>query len=82
MQNMLGLAPNLERIWLLVNDPELAEKPAFEQASALRRLLTDGVIDHLERGRPGFAFGDIKALPGEALTPFFIDRLSSLLEIV
>ena len=71
----------LERIWLLVNDPELAEKPGVEQASALRRLLTDGVIDQLERGRPGFAFGDIKSHPGEALTPFFIDRLGSLLEM-
>jgi hypothetical protein len=69
----------LERIWLLVNDPELAEKSAFEQASALRRLLTDGVIDQLERGRPGFVFGDIKAHPGEALTRFFVDRLRSLL---
>jgi len=71
----------LERIWLLVNDPELVDKPAFEQASALRRLLTDGIIDQLERGRPGFAFGDIKAHPGEELTPFFIDRLRSLLEM-
>jgi hypothetical protein len=71
----------LERIWLLVQDPELAEEAAFEQASALRRLLNDGVIDQLERSRPGFAFGEIKAHPGEALTPFFINRLRSLLEI-
>jgi hypothetical protein len=71
----------LERIWLLVNDPSLADKPAFEQASALRRLLTDGVIVQLERGRPGFAFGNIKAHPGEALTPFFVDRLRALLEM-
>lgn len=70
----------LERIWLLVDDPELAVKPAVEQASALRRLLVDGVISQLERGRPGFAFGDIKARPGEALTPFFVDRLRSLLD--
>ena len=71
----------LERIWLLVNDPSLANKPAIEQASALRRLLTDGVIVQLERGRPGFAFGDIKAHAGETLTPFFVDRLRSLLEM-
>jgi len=71
----------LERIWLLVNDPSLANKPAIEQASALRRLLTDGVTVQLERGRPGFAFGDVKAHPGEALTPFFVDRLRSLLEM-
>lgn len=71
----------LERIWLLVGGPRLAEKPAIEQASALRRVLTDGVIIQIERSRPGFAFGDIKAHPGEALTPFFVDRLRSLLEI-
>jgi len=71
----------LERIWLLVGDPGLAERPAIEQASALRRLLKDGVIDQLERGRPGFAFGDIRAHPGDALSSFFIDRLRSLLEI-
>jgi hypothetical protein len=69
----------LERVWLLVSDPQLAEKPAAEQASALRRLLVDGVIDQFERGRPGFAFGDIGAHTGEALTPFFISRLRSLL---
>jgi hypothetical protein len=71
----------LERIWLLVSDPLLAERSSVEQASSLRRLLTDGVIVQLERGRPGFAFGDLKAHSGEALSPFCIDRLRSLLEM-
>lgn len=71
----------LERIWLLVQDPGLADETEFVQASALRRLLTDGVIDQLERGRSGYAFGEINAHPGAALTPFFISRLRSLLEI-
>ena len=70
----------LERIWLLVSRPDLENRSAFDQASELRRLLADGVSAQLERGRPGFAFGDIQAHPGEALTPFFIDRLRSLLE--
>jgi len=70
----------LERIWLLVSRSDLDGRSAFDQASELRRLLTDGVAAQLERGRPGFAFGNIQAHPGEALTPFFIDRLRSLLD--
>jgi hypothetical protein len=44
------------------------------------RLLNDGVASQLERGRPGFAFGNAQANPGVALTPFFIGRLRSLLD--
>ena len=70
----------LERIWLLVSNPDLDSRPDFEQASELRRLLNDGVAAQLERGRPGFAFGNIQAHPEETLTPFFIGRLRSLLD--
>ncbi len=70
----------LERIWLLVSDPDLDSRSAFDQASELRRLLTDGVASQLERGRPGFAFGNIQAHGGETLTPFFIGRLRLLLD--
>ena len=55
---------------------------ALSGSDSVTPLSERGVIDHLERGRRGFAFGDIKALRGETLTPFFIDRLRSLLEIV
>lgn len=70
----------LERIWLLVSNPDLDSRSAFDQASELRRLLTDGVASQLERGRPGFAFGNIQAHGGETLTPFFIGRLRLLLD--
>jgi hypothetical protein len=71
----------LERIWLVVSHPDLEGRSAFEQASELRRLLTDDVASQLERGRPGFTFGNIQAHPGESLTPFFIDRLRALLDL-
>ena len=70
----------LDRIWLLISDPDLGRQSIFEQASSLRRLLIEDVVSQLERGRPGFVFGDVKSHPGEALTAFFIDRIRALLE--
>ncbi len=71
----------LDQIWVFLNDSELYSRTAIEQASSLRRLLTGGVITKLERGRPGYVFGDIQAHPGEELIPLFVDRLRAFLRM-
>ncbi len=53
---------------------------ALEQASSLRRLLTGGTISQLERSLPDFIFGDHAAHRAETLIPFFITRLTAVLE--
>ena len=68
-------------IWVFINDSEFYSRTALEQASSLRRLLTGGVITKLERGRPGYVFGDIQAHPGEELIPLFVDRLRAFLRM-
>jgi len=70
----------LEQIWLFLNDPDLADRSALEQASALRRLLIGGVISQLESSLPGFIFGDHATYRAESLIPFFIAQLTAALD--
>ena len=70
----------LEQIWRFLDDHDLADRSPLEQASSLRRLLTGGTISQLERSLPGFIFGDHTAHRAEALIPFFITRLTAVLD--
>lgn len=72
----------LEQIWLFLDDRDLADRSALEQASSLRRLLIGGVIPQLERSLPGFIFGDHAAHRAETLIPFFINRLTATLDSI
>jgi hypothetical protein len=69
----------LEQVWLFLLRPSLADESALAQASSLRRVLKLSVADQLERSCPEFMFGDLSAHPGEALIPFFIERVRSAL---
>ncbi len=72
----------LEQIWLFLDDRNLTDRSPLEQASSLRRLLTGGVISQLERSLPGFIFGDLAAHRAETLIPFFITRLTAVLDSI
>ena len=72
----------LEQIWLFLDDRELADQSSLEQASSLRRLLTGGVISQLEGSTPGFIFGDLSAHSADRLIPFFITRLTGVLDSI
>ncbi|MEA1927589.1 MAG: winged helix-turn-helix domain-containing protein [Candidatus Auribacterota bacterium] len=70
----------LEQVWLFLNRTDLAEKPPLVQSSALRRLLKDPVISQLNRAGLSFMFGNDSAYPAETLVPFFIERMTVLLD--
>ena len=70
----------LEQVWLFLNRADLSEKSALVQSSALRRLLKDPVISQLNRAGLYFMFGDDSAHSGEALLPFFIERIKKVLD--
>jgi len=75
------LFSGLDQIWLFLNDRDLDNRSALEQASSLRRTLTGGVIAQFERAKPGYMFGDTRAHTAEKLIPFFVDRMRVLLEL-
>lgn len=70
----------LEQVWLFLHRPDLADESAPAQASALRRGLKRSVVDQLERCGLEIIFGDESAHTGEALIPFFIERLRAILD--
>jgi len=72
----------LEQIWRFLDDHDLADRSPLEQASSLRRLLTGGTISQLERSLPDFIFGDHAAHRAETLIPFFITRLTAVLDSI
>ncbi|MFT5123855.1 MAG: hypothetical protein ACI97B_002490 [Verrucomicrobiales bacterium] len=58
------------------NEPDIA------QASALRRVLEDGVIESLEKAGIYWRFGPLEAYPGEALIPQFVARMDAFLAVL
>ena len=70
----------LEQVWLFLHRPGLAKEPALAQASALRRVLRRSAVDQFERCGFEFMFGDVSAHTGEALIPFFIERMQVILD--
>ena len=70
----------LERIWALLNREGLADRSALAQASLLRRILKQSVVPQLERCGLPLMLGDYSAHPGEALIPFFVERIEAVLD--
>ncbi|MFH1132137.1 MAG: hypothetical protein V1754_12430 [Pseudomonadota bacterium] len=71
----------LETLWIFLEKEDLDCKSALAQASALRRVLMP-VIDNFEKSLPDFTFGDPSSRHGEALLPFFMERVTELLRQV
>lgn len=70
----------LEHVWVFLDNTGLSTRSPLEQASSLRRLLTESVIPKLERSLPGFTFGDLAQHPAEKLIPYFTTRLTTVLQ--
>jgi hypothetical protein len=71
----------LEALWLFLWDGALVKKEPLAQASSLRRLLLDSVVDKTETCGLDFTFGDLSAHPGEEAIPLTIERTAHLLEL-
>jgi len=56
------------------------EESELAQASILRRVFEQGVIEALEKADLEWRFGDFRALPGAALIPHTIAKLDQLLQ--
>lgn len=72
----------VEALWLLLWDDAFLEKEPLAQASSLRRLLLDSVVDNAETSGLDFAFGDLSAHPGEGVIPFAVERTNHLLSLI
>ena len=72
----------LEALWLFLWDESLPKKEPLAQASSLRRLLLDSVVDRTDTCGLDFAFGDLSARPGEDVIPFAVERMERLLGLV
>lgn len=69
----------VEVLWEFLWDGGLGDKEPLAQASSLRRVLLESVVDKTETCGLDFAWGDLSAHPGDALIPFTIDRTTALL---
>lgn len=69
----------LEQVWLFLHSPDHAQKSELTQASALRRILKNTVIDNLNRSGLSTTLNDEKEYTGERLIPYFIDRMENAL---
>lgn len=72
----------LEAFWLFLWDGDLVKKEPLAQASSLRRLLLDVIVDKTETCGLSFAFGDLSAYPGDQLIPFAWQRIMAFLDCV
>lgn len=70
----------LEQVWLFLDQHDLASQSTLAQASSLRRILKRSVVSQLDRSGAGFTFGDYSAHPGEALIPFFVAQMRTILD--
>ncbi len=70
----------LEQIWVLLWQDDFQGKSPLAQASTLRRVLAQSVIERLDQSGLAFTFGDASVHLGEALIPFFIARTNALLD--
>jgi hypothetical protein len=72
----------LEQVWVFLDQENLASQSALAQASSLRRILRRSVLTQLSRSESVPFPGDESAYPGEALLPFFVRFMRSVLEWV
>ena len=70
----------LDQLWVFLDRPDLDSKSPLAQASALRRILHDGVADKLDRSGLASVFGDDSSHTGESLIPFVIQRLRTIFD--
>ncbi len=70
----------LEQVWLFLDQPHLVSQSALAQASSLRRILKRSVLSQLDRSGVASMFGDDSAPSGEALIPFFVAHMRSVLD--
>jgi DNA-binding transcriptional ArsR family regulator len=70
----------LEQIWLFLWRADLEHLSPLAQASALRRILLDKTVEKINGSGLDFTFGDVSAYPGEAIIPFFTDRMTALFD--
>jgi len=70
----------IEVLWTFLQDTDFAQNDALTQASALRRVLIKSVVDRSETSGLDYSFGDLSGYPGEELIPFFIDRITVMLD--
>jgi hypothetical protein len=69
----------LEQVWLFLDQRDLASQSALAQASSLRRILKRSVVSQLDRSGSVFMFGDDSTHSGEALIPFFVAQMRTIL---
>ena len=72
----------LESIWNFLSDEDLQNKTTIAQASSIRRLLLNSVIDKLETCGLDFSFGNISHSHGEQLIPVFTERINAFFSIL
>jgi hypothetical protein len=70
----------IEVLWIFFQDTDLTQNDTLAQASALRRVLIKSVVDRSETSGLDYSFGDLSGYPGEELIPFFIDRVTAMLD--
>jgi hypothetical protein len=71
-----------EQTWLFLQRPDLAELSPLAQSSELRRVLKSGIAEDLARSGLPMAFGGEESQAGEALMPFFVERMGGAIEAV
>lgn len=71
-----------EQILIFLGQEDLDQQSPLAQASALRRLLRRSLIRQFDHSGLPMMFGDDSAYPGQALIPFFIERIEAFLEAV
>lgn len=69
----------LEQVWLFLDQRDLASQSALAQASSLRRILKRSVVSQLDRSGSVLMFGDDSTHSGEALIPFFVAQMRTIL---
>jgi hypothetical protein len=70
----------IEVLWTFFQDTDFTQVDALAQASALRRVLIKSIVDRSEASGLDYSFGDLSGHPGEELIPFFIDRITAMLD--
>jgi hypothetical protein len=70
----------LERIMTVFDHAARTEESELAQASMLRRVFEQGVLEELEKTGLAWRFGDFRCLPGSELIPHTISRVDQLLQ--
>lgn len=72
----------LEQAWEFLNAPDRAAQTPLAQASALRRVLRESLVDQLAASGLPIMPGDDRRHAGEAVIPFFIAQMREIFDIL